>query len=290
MISNVVYINVACITLILLDRSGILAKGSHGNSFTKNRCLNPPRTARRVESFIQECQEDVKNKLISAYYILKSQVKKEYTPLDITVDNISEINSAPIPAPALSIIFHTIEENSNLASQHDAYQFQPNRQQVTSLMHRIRRISYDPRSAIYNPTLVPAEEKRLAGCLLHCVYAKNNAIDKLGWPTLDGLVNFYSEGVNDHGFFMATLQSVNLCLHAITIKYNINRRKLPKRGESCDLAFDVFDCISDQLTDLKLVGNILLQLYTCMTTGVNTISAMQPCNKIYFYVYSHFCN
>lgn len=83
--------------------------------------------------------------------------------MDITVDNISEINSAPIPAPALSIIFHTIEENSNLASQHDAYQFQPNRQQVTSLMHRIRRISYDPRSAIYNPTLVPAEEKRLAG-------------------------------------------------------------------------------------------------------------------------------
>ncbi|XP_039967310.1 general odorant-binding protein 70 isoform X4 [Bactrocera neohumeralis] len=254
MISNVVYR--AYIALILLDKSGILAKDSH--SFTKvfrykisqfNRCLNPPRTARRVESFIQECQEDVKNKLISeAYYILKSQVKNENTALDITVDNISEINSAPAPVPVPSIIFHTIEENSKLTSQHDAYQFQPERQQVTSLMHHIRRISYNPRSALYYPTLVPAEEKRLAGCLLHCVYAKNNAIDKLGWPTLDGLVNFYSEGVNEHGFFMATLRSVNLCLHAITIKYNIDRRKLPKRGESCDLAFDVFDCISDQLT------------------------------------------
>lgn len=85
-------------------------------------------------------------------------------------------------------------------------------------------------------------------CLLHCVYAKNNAIDELGWPTLDGLVDFYSGGVNEHGFFMATLRSVNICLRAVTNKYHVDRRKLPEKGESCDLAFDVFDCIFDQIT------------------------------------------
>lgn len=31
----------------------------------KKRCLNPPRTARRVESVIRDCQEEVKNKLVT---------------------------------------------------------------------------------------------------------------------------------------------------------------------------------------------------------------------------------
>ncbi|XP_028896621.1 general odorant-binding protein 70 isoform X2 [Zeugodacus cucurbitae] len=264
MISNVVYR--AYIGFIILDIASILVTDAHGNFFTKNRCLNPPRTARRVESFIQECQEDVKNKLISgkmsfptinkiknifsaeAYYILKNEVNEDYSALDINEENISGTKSPPTTSSAPSVI-HTIEDNSNLESRHDVlYQFEPDKRHVTHLAQHFRRISYDPRSGIYHPTLVPAEEKRLAGCLLHCVYAKNNAIDKFGWPTLDGLVNFYSEGVNEHSFFMATLRSANLCLHAISIKYNINRRKLPKRGESCDLAFDVFDCISDQIT------------------------------------------
>lgn len=88
----------------------------------------------------------------------------------------------------------------------------------------------------------------LLQCLLHCVYARNDAIDHKGWPTLDGLVDFYSEGVHEHGFFMATLRSVNLCLRAMTNKYRVDRKQLPQKGESCDLAFDVFDCISDQIT------------------------------------------
>lgn len=87
--------------------------------------------------------------------------------MDITVDNIAEIDSTPASPAAPSLIFHTIEGNSNLASSHNSYQFQSDRQQVTSLMHRIGRISYDPRSAIYHPTLVPAEEKRLAGVSMH---------------------------------------------------------------------------------------------------------------------------
>lgn len=31
----------------------------------KARCLNPPRTARRVESVIGDCQEEVKNHLVN---------------------------------------------------------------------------------------------------------------------------------------------------------------------------------------------------------------------------------
>lgn len=31
----------------------------------KARCLNPPRTARRVESVIGDCQEEVKNQLVN---------------------------------------------------------------------------------------------------------------------------------------------------------------------------------------------------------------------------------
>ncbi|XP_067647131.1 general odorant-binding protein 70 [Eurosta solidaginis] len=140
------------------------------------------------------------------------------------------------------------EKVYDLPAGYDPHHNDYSRRQVKRLLHRIRRIAYDSHSTIYHPTLVPFEDKRIAGCLLHCVYAKNNAIDKLGWPTLDGLVEFYSEGVNEHGFFMATLRSVNLCLRAVTIKYRVNRRKLPESGESCDLAFDVFDCISDQIT------------------------------------------
>lgn len=62
---------------------------------------------------------------------------------------------------------------------------------------------------------------------MHCIYAKNNAVDKLGWPTLDGLVNFYSEGVHEHGYFMATLRAVDACLKGSSAKYHVNRHIAP---------------------------------------------------------------
>ncbi|XP_054732432.1 general odorant-binding protein 70 [Anastrepha obliqua] len=196
--------------------------------------------------------------------MLKEEVYKDYQPLDANDDNIHLMRDPPTSVPdsaafqgtgsgssaqsAASASSLTTAEGFDLPLGYDSYQVKPSKRRLTRLMHSIRRITYDPPNNIYHPTLVPFEDKRIAGCLLHCVYAKNNAIDKLGWPTLDGLVDFYSEGVNEHGFFMATLRSVNLCLRAVTIKYRINRHKLPERGESCDLAFDVFDCISDQIT------------------------------------------
>ncbi|KAM7358173.1 odorant-binding protein 73a [Cochliomyia hominivorax] len=240
----------------------------------KTKCLNPPRTARRVQNFIKECQEEVKNKLVlEAFNILKQEIHKTHPPIepnDDSVDFIGTIETPINPTPntptttthtetwkeTIEEVEHIIGPDHNgevLVTDGEHYEYIIEENPVNSqrrmirLLRRISRVG-DISNGIYHPTLVPSEDKRIAGCLLHCVYAKNNAIDKLGWPTLDGLVDFYSGGVNEHGFFMATLRSVNLCLRAVTKKYQVDRRKLPEKGESCDLAFDVFDCISDQIT------------------------------------------
>lgn len=62
---------------------------------------------------------------------------------------------------------------------------------------------------------------------MHCLYAKYDIIDTMGWPSLDGLVNFYSDGVHEHGFFMATLRAADYCLKGSTFKYHINRHIKP---------------------------------------------------------------
>ncbi|XP_052859936.1 general odorant-binding protein 70 [Anopheles cruzii] len=100
-----------------------------------------------------------------------------------------------------------------------------------------------------HPTIVSHEDKWIAGCLMQCVYRKNDAVDKNGWPTLDGLVNLYTEGVHEHGFFMATLRGVDRCLKGTSKKYQIKRNDLAENFEQCEVAFDVFDCISDMITD-----------------------------------------
>ncbi|XP_016985182.1 general odorant-binding protein 70 [Drosophila rhopaloa] len=204
----------------------------------KAKCLNPPRTARKVESVIGECQNEVRNKLVNeAYEILKEQVSHNQRPIDPNDDSIDFI-------PADSSVDH-LPNISNY--EYLVYDEPEPHRHVARLMRNIRRLDVTT-SGIYHPTLVPLEDKRIAGCLLHCVYARNHAIDQKGWPTLDGLVHFYSEGVHEHGFFMATLRAVNLCLRTMTARYKVNRKELPQKGESCDLAFDVFDCISDQIT------------------------------------------
>ncbi|EAA11535.2 AGAP006368-PA [Anopheles gambiae str. PEST] len=100
-----------------------------------------------------------------------------------------------------------------------------------------------------HPTIVSHEDKWIAGCLMQCVYRKNNAIDKNGWPTLDGLVSLYTDGVNEQGYFMATLRGVDRCLKGTSKKYQIKRNDAAENFEQCEVAFDVFDCISDMITD-----------------------------------------
>ncbi|XP_059224607.1 general odorant-binding protein 70 [Stomoxys calcitrans] len=214
-------------------------------STKKTRCLNPPRTARKVETYIKECQDEVRNKLVQeAYSILKHEVYNVQPPVDPHDDKVELIDTIH----AISTLDHGDNHNHyEYITLEEGEDVDTPRKRMARLVKRIARVD-DISNGIYHPTLVPFEDKRIAGCLLHCVYAKNNAIDKKGWPTLDGLVDFYSGGVNEHGFFMATLRSVNLCLRAVTNKYHVDRHKFPEKGESCDLAFDVFDCISDLIT------------------------------------------
>lgn len=57
---------------------------------------------------------------------------------------------------------------------------------------------------------------------MHCLYEKDNAVDPhTGFPTLDGLVHFHSDGVHEHGFFMATLRAADSCLKGAANKYHI---------------------------------------------------------------------
>lgn len=89
----------------------------------------------------------------------------------------------------------------------------------------------------------------LVQCLMQCIYRKNNAVDKHGWPTLDGLVSLYTEGVNEQGYFMNALRAVDTCLKGASKKHKVNRNDIPARGPLCEVSFDVFDCISDKITE-----------------------------------------
>ena len=62
---------------------------------------------------------------------------------------------------------------------------------------------------------------------MQCIYRKNDAVDEYGWPTLDGLVNLYTDGVNEHGYFITVLRGTNTCLKGLAKKYNVHRNKIP---------------------------------------------------------------
>lgn len=92
-------------------------------------------------------------------------------------------------------------------------------------------------------------DKWLAGCLIQCIYKKNGAIDRLGYPTLDGIVDLYTAGSTEQPFFIYSLRAVNKCLKHVSNKYNVNRKKKPSKETACSIAFDVFDCVSDLVED-----------------------------------------
>ena len=99
------------------------------------------------------------------------------------------------------------------------------------------------------PAVISHEDRWLAGCLMQCVYRKNNAVDNSGLPTLEGLVQLFTGGVTEQGFFINVLRAADKCLKTASVKHNIQKDKKPLRGETCDVAFDVFDCVSDSITE-----------------------------------------
>lgn len=68
---------------------------------------------------------------------------------------------------------------------------------------------------------------------MHCLYQKDHAINPhTGYPTLDGLVHFYSDGVHEHGFFMTALRAVDYCLKGASHKYHINQHIRPGKSHA----------------------------------------------------------
>ncbi|KAJ3654832.1 hypothetical protein Zmor_013990 [Zophobas morio] len=91
------------------------------------------------------------------------------------------------------------------------------------------------------------DEKRIAGCLLQCVYRKMKAVNEKGFPTVEGLVSLYTEGVSQKEYIIATLQSVNVCLVKAQKKFVKSPQSLEEQGKTCDIAYDVFDCVAEKI-------------------------------------------
>lgn len=91
------------------------------------------------------------------------------------------------------------------------------------------------------------DEKRIAGCLLQCVYRRMNVLNKVGFPTMEGLVRLYSENVNDKEYLVATYQSVYTCVNMAKKVHLITPQSIEEVGKTCDIAYDVFDCVSEKI-------------------------------------------
>lgn len=78
---------------------------------------------------------------------------------------------------------------------------------------------------------------------MQCIYRKNNAVDAHGMPTLNGLTDLYTDGINEQKFFVATLKSVDKCLKGSVAKYSYTK------PDSCLVSYDIFDCVSDSMTE-----------------------------------------
>ncbi|KRT86237.1 hypothetical protein AMK59_760 [Oryctes borbonicus] len=91
------------------------------------------------------------------------------------------------------------------------------------------------------------DETKIAGCLLHCVYRRMNALNEQGFPTIEGLVSLYATGVKDTGYLLATLQSVSTCLSDAQKKVPKDLKAEEENSNQCSVAFEVFNCVSDRI-------------------------------------------
>uniref|UniRef100_A0A336K135 CSON014434 protein n=1 Tax=Culicoides sonorensis TaxID=179676 RepID=A0A336K135_CULSO len=225
----------------------------------KTRCLSTPIMSSKVEKSIKKCQEEVKVELIEDTLTLYNQYRENLeAQLHAQAHSIHEINDqhhVTVPEQyASEPTFDEIKEHPDFYTTHgfDTADSVIDESRKTSIRTTpVTRATRHRRDADewYHPTLISHEDKWIAGCLMQCIYRKNNAVDKHGWPTLDGLVALYTEGVNEQGYFMNALRSVNTCLNGASKKHKVNRNEIATRGPLCEVSFDVFDCISDKITE-----------------------------------------
>ncbi|KAF4532400.1 hypothetical protein B566_EDAN003852 [Ephemera danica] len=90
------------------------------------------------------------------------------------------------------------------------------------------------------------DEKKIAGCLLQCVYRQVKAVDQLGFPEPEGLIKLYTEGGDDETYITATTRAVHACL-AISSRLIADRYQEP--GLACDVSYDVFECVTNKVAE-----------------------------------------
>nr|AQY18975.1 odorant-binding protein [Galeruca daurica] len=166
------------IIFILVCAATVLGAELEQTNYT-NKCEIPASAPRKVEEFINQCQDDIKLAILSE-------------------------------------ALETLNVNENHHS-------------------RAKRAAFTD------------DEKRIAGCLLQCVYRKMKAVNEYGFPTADGLVSLYTSGIEHKEYIRTTIQSVNVCVKIAEKKYLVTPNSLDELGKTCDIAYDIFDCISDEI-------------------------------------------
>lgn len=54
----------------------------------------------------------------------------------------------------------------------------------------------------------------------------NFQVNEYGFPTLEGLLSIYTEGVTDKDYYIATAQSVHMCLQNTQKRHLVNPQSL----------------------------------------------------------------
>ncbi|XP_065159319.1 general odorant-binding protein 70-like [Atheta coriaria] len=108
------------------------------------------------------------------------------------------------------------------------------------------------------------DEQKIAGCLLQCVFRRKNALNALGYPTVEGMVHLYTEGIDEKPYVLATVQAVHTCLNKVHIVVDQNEKNTERSdqaidtsnkshskviGTTCEVAYQVFDCVSDKIQE-----------------------------------------
>ncbi|XP_050539753.1 general odorant-binding protein 70 isoform X2 [Daktulosphaira vitifoliae] len=99
------------------------------------------------------------------------------------------------------------------------------------------------------------EERRVAGCLLQCVYKKVKAVDDSGFPIADGLLQLYNEGVQDRNYYLATVSAVRHCMSIAQQLKQLQPSQKFDDGQTCDLAYEMFECVSEKIDESCGIGN-----------------------------------
>ncbi|CAG9859638.1 unnamed protein product [Phyllotreta striolata] len=92
------------------------------------------------------------------------------------------------------------------------------------------------------------DERRIAGCLLQCVYRKMKAVNEYGFPTVEGLVELYTHGIKQKEYINATVYSVEFCINKAKKMHSVTEESLLQdHVKTCDIAYDIFDCVSEEI-------------------------------------------